>query len=192
MTSRAVLLRHGATEWSLSGQHTGRTDIPLVESGLVGAEAAGQVLAGMTFAQILTSPLVRAAETCRLAGFTGEIEPDLMEWDYGSYEGRTSAQIRQDRPGWSLWVDGVLDGERASDVGRRADRVIERIRRVEGDTLCVAHGHILRVLAARWLGLPPAGGRLLTLDPAAIGVLGWEHEFPVVSRWNVGAPGAEL
>jgi probable phosphoglycerate mutase len=192
MASRAVLLRHGATEWSITGQHTGRTDIPLVESGLLGAEAAGQLLGGMTFTQILTSPLIRAAETCRLAGFTGEIEPDLMEWDYGSYEGRTSAQIRQDRPGWSLWVDGVLDGERASEVGRRADRVIERIRSADGDTLCVAHGHILRVLAARWLGLPPAGGRLLTLDPAAVGILGWEHEFPVVSRWNLQAPGAEL
>ncbi len=119
MASRAVLLRHGATQWSLSGQHTGRTDIPLLEQGKEQALAAGERLGGLTFAQVLVSPLVRAAETCTLAGFSGEPEPDLMEWDYGSYEGKTTDEIRVERPGWSLWNDGVPDGERAADVGRR-------------------------------------------------------------------------
>jgi broad specificity phosphatase PhoE len=186
MASRAVLLRHGATEWSLSGQHTGRTDIPLLDQGRAQAEEAGRLLEGMTFAQILCSPLQRAAETCRLAGFESVIEPDLMEWDYGAYDGRTTAEIMVDRPGWSLWTDGVPDGERAADVGRRADRVIAKVRQVEGDTLCVAHGHILRVLAARWLGLPPVGGRLFALEPAHVAILGWERGTPGVTAWNVG------
>jgi probable phosphoglycerate mutase len=186
MASRAILLRHGATEWSLSGQHTGRTDIPLVESGKEQAKAVGKFLSGLTFAQVLASPLQRAMETCTLAGFDGEPEPDLMEWDYGSYEGQTTAQIRAERPGWSLWTDGVPLGERAADVGRRADRVIERVRQTEGDTLCVAHGHLLRVLAARWLGLPPVGGRLFALDAGAVCTLGWDREAAVISTWNVG------
>ena len=185
MTSRMVLLRHGATEWSEAGRHTGRSDIPLLGEGRDQAKVAGQMLQGFQFALVLTSPLRRAAETCELAGFDGEPEPDLMEWDYGSYEGLTSDEIREGHPGWTLWTDGVEGGERAADVGRRADRVIERARAVEGDTLCVAHGHILRVLAARWLGLPPAGGRVLALHPAAISVLGWERDTPVVMRWNV-------
>jgi broad specificity phosphatase PhoE len=184
MASQMVLLRHGATEWSVSGQHTGRTDIPLLDQGRAQAAAVGTLLAGREFAQVLTSPLVRAAETCSLAGFVGEADPDLMEWDYGTYEGLTSAQIQAERPGWSLWNDGVINGERAADVGRRVDRVIERARSIEGDTLCVAHGHLLRVLAARWLGLPPVGGRLFALNPAAVSVLGWEHEWPVVLEWN--------
>jgi len=184
-----VLLRHGATEWSLTGQHTGRTDIPLVAQGRDQAKAAGQLLKSFSFGQVLTSPLQRAAETCALAGFEGEPEPDLMEWDYGAYEGRTSAELAQEHPGWNLWVDGVPDGERAADVGRRADRVIARAQEwPDGDTLCVAHGHLLRVLAVRWLQLPPVAGRLLVLDPAAVGILGWEHEFPVVRSWNLGGP----
>jgi probable phosphoglycerate mutase len=186
MASRAVLLRHGATEWSLSGQHTGRTDIPLLEQGSEQAKAVGRLLSGLDFEQVLVSPLQRAMETCRLAGFEGKVEPDLMEWDYGSYEGLTSDEIRQERPGWTLWTDGVPDGERAAEVGRRADRVIERVRQTQGDTLCVAHGHILRVLTARWLGLPPAGGRLFALDAGSICVLGWEREAPVIAAWNVG------
>ena len=186
MASRAVLLRHGATEWSLSGQHTGRTDIPLVEQGKEQAMAAGELLAGVTFAQILVSPLRRALETCMLAGCEGTLDPDLMEWDYGTYEGLTSAQIREERPGWTLWGDGVPEGERAADVGRRVDRVIELVRQTEGDTLLVAHGHVLRVLAARWLGLPPAGGRMLALAAGSICVLGWEHEAPVIEAWNLG------
>ena len=166
-----VLLRHGATEWSKSGRHTGRTDIPLLDEGREQAKAAGQLLAGWEFAQILVSPLQRAAETCALADFHGDLDPDLMEWDYGSYDGLTSAQIRELRPEWSLWGDGVVDGERAADVGRRVDRVIAKARAIEGDTLCVAHGHVLRVLAARWLGLPPVGGRLFALDVASISLL---------------------
>jgi broad specificity phosphatase PhoE len=184
MPPRIVLLRHGATEWSVSGQHTGRTDIPLLDEGGDQAKGAGQLLRHLQFAQILTSPLQRASETCRLAGFEGEVEPDLLEWDYGSYEGLTTPQIQVERPGWSLWNDGVLEGERAADVGRRADRVIARARQADGDTLCVAHGHVLRVLAARWLGLPPVAGRLFFLSPGAVSVLGWEHETPVVLLWN--------
>lgn len=188
MPSRAILLRHGATEWSISGQHTGRTDLPLVESGREQAGAVGRLLAGLTFAQVLVSPLLRATETAKLAGFDRDLdlEPDLMEWDYGAYEGRTSADIDTEHPNWNLWSDGVPEGERAADVGRRADRVIERIRLVDGDTLCVAHGHILRVLTARWLGLPPVGGRLFALEPACLGILDWEHEYPIIRGWNIG------
>jgi broad specificity phosphatase PhoE len=186
MTSRMVLLRHGATEWSLSGQHTGRTDIPLLDLGREQAKAAGAHLAAWTFGQVLTSPLRRAAETCALAGFEGEPEPDLMEWDYGRYEGLTTDQIRVEQPGWSLWNDGVPEGERAADVGRRVDRVIARAQSVDGDTLCVAHGHVLRVLAARWLELPPVGGRLFALDAGSVCVLSWDREAPVVAHWNQG------
>jgi broad specificity phosphatase PhoE len=184
MPPRMVLLRHGATEWSESGQHTGRTDIPLLNEGWDQAKGAGQLLRSLEFAQILTSPLQRASETCRLAGFEGEVEPDLLEWDYGAYEGLTTPQIQVGRPGWSLWNEGVLEGERAADVGRRADRVIARARQADGDTLCVAHGHILRVLTARWLDLPPVAGRLFYLSPGAVSVLGWERETPVVQLWN--------
>jgi broad specificity phosphatase PhoE len=189
MTSRMVLLRHGATEWSLSGQHTGRTDIPLLDLGRAQARAAGELLSGLRLAQVLTSPLERARETCVLAGFDGEPEPDLLEWDYGAYEGLTSAEIREERPGWDLWIDGVVDGEGAADVGRRVDRVIERARLVQGDTLCVAHGHVLRVLTARWLGLPPVGGRLFALGTGTVSILGWERDTPVVSLWNDSAEG---
>ena len=189
MTSRMVLLRHGATEWSLSGQHTGRTDIPLLDLGREQARAAGDLLREMTFAQVLTSPLQRARETCALAGFDGEPEPDLLEWDYGTYEGLTSAEIREERPGWDLWFDGVVDGESAADVGRRVDRVVERARLAQGDTLCVAHGHVLRVLTARWLGLPPIGGRLFALGTATVSILGWERDTPVVTLWNDSAEG---
>ncbi|HEY3842408.1 MAG TPA: histidine phosphatase family protein [Acidimicrobiales bacterium] len=184
-----VLLRHGATQWSQSGQHTGRTDIPLLDLGREQAKAAGQQLRDWPFALVLVSPLQRASETCSLAGFEGAPEPDLMEWDYGAYEGLTSAQIRAERPGWALWNDGVPDGERAADVGRRVDRVIGQARRADGDTLCVAHGHVLRVLTARWLELPPMAGRLFALDPGAISVLGWEREWPVVQVWNQPAEG---
>jgi len=192
MSSRMVLLRHGATEWSQSGQHTGRTDIPLLELGREQARAVGDLLRGMTFAQIFTSPLQRASSTCALAGYEGEHEPDLMEWDYGIYEGLTTAEISAERPGWTLWNDGVVEGERAADVGRRVDRVIERARQVDGDTLCVAHGHVLRVLAARWLGLPAVAGRLFALSTGTVSILGWERQTPVVVNWNVGPPGAAL
>jgi probable phosphoglycerate mutase len=182
-----VLLRHGATQWSLSGQHTGLTDIPLLPLGREQALAAGELLSGVPFAQVLTSPLRRARETCSLAGFDGEPEPDLLEWDYGTYEGMTSAEIRAERPGWTLWTDGVVGGEGAADVGRRVDRVIERARLAHGNTLCVAHGHVLRVLTARWLGLPPAGGRLFALGTGTVSILGWERDTPVLSLWNEGA-----
>jgi len=182
-----VLLRHGATEWSLSGRHTGRTDVPLVDHGRRQAEAAGTLLREVgldTFALVLTSPLRRAAETCALAGFRGEEDPDLVEWDYGAYEGLTTDEIRERQPGWSLWEQGVPEGERLSDVGRRADRVVARARAVAGDTLCVAHGHLLRVLTARWLDLPPVAGRLFVLNAGAISVLGWEHDWPAVEAWD--------
>jgi broad specificity phosphatase PhoE len=193
MPSRLVLLRHGATEWSLTGQHTGRTDIPLLEEGRRQAKAIGALLSAYRlteFAQVLTSPLVRASETCALAGFEGETDLDLLEWDYGAYEGITTAEIRQTRPDWNLWSDGVPEGETAAEVGRRADRVVERAHSVDGDTLLVAHGHFLRVLAARWLGLPPAAGRLFMLDAGAICVLDSEHDLPAVRLWNLVAPPA--
>ena len=187
MAARVVLLRHGQTEWSLSGQHTGRTDIPLLDEGRVQAERAGELIRQLgftSFAQVLTSPLGRAADTCVLAGFAGEEDPDLMEWDYGAYEGLRFAEIQELRPGWSLWEEGAPEGERAADVGRRADRVIERVHGVEGPTLCVAHGHFLRVLAARWLGLPPVAGRLFVMGPGGVSVLGVERANTVIELWN--------
>jgi broad specificity phosphatase PhoE len=184
--SRIILVRHGQTAWSRSGRHTGRTDVPLEPEGVAQAEALGGLLFGRPFALVLTSPLERAAETCRLAGFGDRAEdcPDLVEWDYGAYEGQTTEEIRQEHPGWSLWTDGVPGGETAADVGRRADRVVARAGTAEGDTLCFAHGHFLRVLAARWTGLPPAGARLLALAAGSLSVLGWERETPVIVRWN--------
>ena len=188
MPPRMVLLRHGETEWSRSGQHTGRTDIPLLDGGRRQAVAAGETIRRLdsaAFALELTSPLQRAAETCALAGFDGEVESDLVEWDYGSYEGLTSAEIRGERPGWTLWDDGVPGGELCADVGRRADRVIERALSADGDTLCVAHGHLLRVLAARWLGLPPLAGRWFRLQAGSVCVLGWDLDWPAIEIWNM-------
>lgn len=186
------VVRHGETEWSRSGQHTSRTDLPLLEEGRVQAEGLGRCLAELapTPALVLTSPLRRAVETCRLAGYgeVAETSEDLVEWDYGEYEGRTTADIREERPGWTLWADGVPGGESPSEVGRRADRVVERAREARGDTLLFSHGHLLRVLAARWVGLPPAGGRLLGLDAGAWCRLGYEREVPVIDRWNAGVP----
>jgi probable phosphoglycerate mutase len=186
---RLFVVRHGETEWSRAGRHTGRTDVPLVAEGRAQAAAVGGLLAGVGFALVLTSPLVRAASTAALAGF-GAAEPtdDLAEWDYGDFEGLTTEEIRAARPGWTLWTDGVVGGETAGEVGRRADRVIERARAADGDTLAFSHGHLLRVLAARWVGLPAAGGRLHALGPGSLSVLGWEREAPVVERWNQPAP----
>jgi probable phosphoglycerate mutase len=183
-------VRHGETLWTRSGKHTGRTDIPLTEEGERQGERAGHALRGRTFALVLTSPLRRAAETCRLAAF-GEVavfREELMEWDYGAHEGRTTAEIRTEVPGWSLWRDGAPEGETAADVGRRADHVIAEVRAVDGDAALFAHGHVLRVLAARWLGLPPTEGRLFALDPAAISILGYERETPVIKLWNAARP----
>ena len=181
-----VLVRHGQTEWSVSGQHTGRTDIPLTDEGRRQAEALGARLAGWRFARVLTSPLARAFDTCQLAGFgdRAETTDDLREWDYGEYEGRRTVDIRKERPGWGLWLDGVPGGETVEEVGRRAERVIEAVRTAGGDVALFAHGHVLRVVGARWVGLPPDHGRLLALSTASISVLGWERETAVVDRWN--------
>lgn len=181
-----VLVRHGETEWTLSGKHTGRTDIPLTARGRQEAQAVGVELQVRRFALVLTSPLARAAETCRLAGLgDAAVERDeLMEWDYGAYEGRKTIDIREERPGWTLWRDGVPDGETAAQVGARVDRVIAELRSVAGEAAVFAHGHLLRVLAARWLGLEPGAGRLFALDPATISILGYERETPVIRMWN--------
>jgi probable phosphoglycerate mutase len=183
---RVVLVRHGQTAWSLSEQHTGRTDIPLTDVGRRQATELGARLGGWRFARVLTSPLTRALETCRLAGFgdAAEIDDDLAEWDYGDYDGRRTLDIRDERPGWDVWVDGVIGGETVEEVGRRAQRVIDEVRDAEGDVALFAHGHLLRVLAARWIGLPPDAGRLLALSTASVSVLGWERETAVVERWN--------
>ena len=164
------LLRHGETEWSLSGAHTGRTDLPLTAAGRENAAALGRFLAGKRFGLVLSSPLERARETCRLAGYgeTVEIDPNLREWDYGDYEGRTTSEIQKDRPGWSLWISGVPHGETVEQVGARAESVIARALAAEGDVALFAHGHVLRILAARWLGLPPDAGRLFALGTASV------------------------
>ncbi len=180
--------RHGETAWSLSGQHTGRTDIPLTERGEGQARALGGRLRGRVFAAVLTSPSQRAVRTCALAGFAAAagIEPDLAEWDYGRYEGRRSAEILAERPGWQLFRDGCPDGESPAEIGARADRAIARIRAAHGDVLIVSSAHILRVLAARWLGLEAAGGRYLVLGAASLSLLGWEHNLsePAIRLWN--------
>jgi probable phosphoglycerate mutase len=181
-----VLVRHGETQWSASGRHTGRTDVPLTETGRRQARDLAACLGEWAFERALTSPLSRAVETARLAGFGDGLEfrPDLVEWDYGRYEGLTTPQIRQVRPGWDLWKDGCPDGETAEDVGRRADRVIEEVRAVDGDTALFAHGHVLRVLAARWVGLSPESGSRFALDTATVSALGFERETAVITRWN--------
>ncbi|HKB28544.1 MAG TPA: histidine phosphatase family protein [Candidatus Limnocylindrales bacterium] len=183
---RAWLIRHGETEWARDGRHTGRTDVPLTELGRSQAVAAGRKIAGQGFAEVFSSPLSRALDTARIAGFGDRVElvDDLREWDYGDDEGRTTLEIRADRPGWSIWAEGPRNGETVDEVGLRADRVIARVRDATGDVLCFAHGHILRILAARWLELPPVDGRLFALSTATVSVLGWEREAPVILRWN--------
>ncbi len=178
------LVRHGPTEWSQAGRHTGRTDLPLTLEGEQEAATLRPVLAGRPFALALTSPLQRASHTAALAGLSPETDPDLREWDYGQYEGRTTADIRTERPGWTLWKDGVPGGETAEEVAARADRVIARARAAEGDTVLFAHGHLLRVLGARWVGAPPTAGQHLLLSTAAVCVLGWERQTPALARWN--------
>ena len=180
------VVRHGETEWSRAGKHTGRTDVPLTEQGRRQAEAVGAALGDRDFALVLTSPLGRALETCRLAGFGDRAEPrdELMEWDYGAYEGRTTSEIREERPDWTLWRDGVREGETIEQVAQRVDRVLGQIRSLEGDALLFAHGHVLRVLTACWLELEPDAGRLFALDPATLSTLGYERETPVIQLWN--------
>jgi probable phosphoglycerate mutase len=185
-----VLIRHGETEWSRDGRHTGRTDVPLTDAGRRQAELVGEWLAGRTFARVLTSPLGRALETCRLAGLGDRAEPreELLEWDYGEYEGVTTAQIRERRPDWYLWRDGCPGGESAADVGRRVDGLVAELREADGDAAVFAHGHVLRVLTARWLGLDPEKGALFALATATLSVLGWERETAVIRVWNARGP----
>jgi probable phosphoglycerate mutase len=182
-----VLVRHGETEWSLSGQHTSRTDLDLIDAGRRRAEALRAELAGREFAVVLSSPLKRALETCRLAGFAdrAEIVEDLREWDYGDYEGLTTPQIRVSRPGWNLWSDGCPEGEMPDQVRERADRVLDRLRGIDGDAVVFAHGHILRVIAARWMGLGVTGGARLALSAGALSTLGFERETEVLRSWNL-------
>jgi broad specificity phosphatase PhoE len=179
-------IRHGQTAWSLSGQHTGTTDIPLTDKGRQLAERMRPVLAKETFALVLVSPLQRARETCELAGFgdAAVIEPDLVEWNYGKYEGLTPKQVNEMAAGWLIFRDGCPGGEIPGQVGARVDRVIARARGVEGDVALFAHGHVLRVLAARWLGLPPGGGQHFLLNTGTLSVLGYYHDIPAVRIWN--------
>ena len=180
------LVRHGETEWSRSGAHTGRTDIPLTLAGEKSAVELGRCLAGKQFALVLTSPLQRALETCKLAGFgdAARIEPDLREWDYGAYEGRTSAEIQKEVPGWSIWTSPVPQGETIEQVAARARHVIDIAVTAAGDVLLFSHGHLLRILTARWLGLAPEDGRLFALQTATISILGYERETRVITQWN--------
>ena len=181
------LVRHGETEWSLSGQHTGTTDIPLTEKGEQQAVEIGKFLQSRNFAAVLTSPLARARETCRLAGFgaNAKLEPNLREWDYGDYEGRTTKDIRKVRPGWSLWTDGVPNGESIERVAARAQAVIDEASASAGDVLLFAHGHILRILICCWLGLPPQDGSLFALATGTVSKLGYEHETRVITALNM-------
>lgn len=183
---RCVLVRHGETAWSRSGRHTGRTDLHLLPEGEEQAKALGPALAPYAFTSVFTSPLLRARETCALAGLErGAVtDPDLAEWDYGAYDGLTTAEIREGRPGWDLFTDGAPGGETADQVAARVDRVIARVRAIDGDVACVAHAHVLRMFAARWIGLDPCGGRSFVLAPASLSELGWEREHPVVMSWN--------
>ncbi|HWC99430.1 MAG TPA: histidine phosphatase family protein [Candidatus Sulfopaludibacter sp.] len=189
MAREIWLVRHGQTEWSLSGAHTGRTDIPLTEEGRRQAQGLGRLLSGRKFGLVLASPLQRALDTCQLAGFgdVAEIDPNLQEWDYGQYEGRTTNDIHRERPDWSLFRDGVPGGETIEQVAARAEAVLARAMQAGGDVALFAHGHVLRILTACWLELPPSDARLFALGTAAIGTLGYERETSVILRWNLSA-----
>jgi broad specificity phosphatase PhoE len=180
------LVRHGETEWSASGRHTSRTDLELTDGGREAAHRISELVAHVTFTAVFTSPMKRARDTCALAGLGGPavVDDDLREWDYGDYEGLTTAAIRADRPDWSLWRDGCPGGETADDVGARVDRVIARIRATDGPIAVFGHGHALRVLGARWVDLDATEGTVLALDTATVSRLGWEREQPVVRVWN--------
>jgi len=184
----SYLARHGETAWSLSGQHTGLTDVPLTERGERNARRLGERLAGLAFAKVFTSPLQRAARTCELAGFrsVAEVDPDLVEWDYGKYEGLRTVEIHAERPDWQVFRDGCPEGELPEDVGARADHVVSRLRAITGDVLIFSSGHFLRVLASRWLGLEPAAGRFFMLTTASVSVLGYENNLsqPVIRLWD--------
>jgi len=187
---RIVLVRHGATLWSESGRHTGRTDIPLTGEGRDQARALAPLLSGYSPKTVLSSPLLRARETAELAGFGDRIriDPDLSEWDYGAYEGLTTAQIRHDRPGWDLFADGVPKGESPEEAGDRAGRVVTMLRKENADALLFAHGHILRLVITSWLRLPPDRARHFALKTATLTLLGYEHEWPALLTMNGLAP----
>lgn len=187
--TRLLLVRHGETEWSHDRRHTGRTDVPLTEVGVAEARVLGWRRASVDLTAVWSSPLRRAADTARLAGLRiDRLDDDLVEWDYGAAEGRTTDEIRRDIPGWDIWRDGVTvlggGGETVEEVGVRADAVIARARTVDGTIALIAHAHLLRVLTARWIGLAPVNGAHLSLDPAGWAMLGWERETPVIERWN--------
>ena len=184
-TSQLWLVRHGETEWSASGRHTSRTDLDLTEAGVEAARSVAEKLVGTSFDRVLTSPLLRARRTAALAGYgNAESLDDLREWDYGADEGLTTPQIRESRPGWTVWQDGPAGGETASEVAARADRVTELVRSVDGPVLAFSHGHFSRVLGARWLGLEVSDGAHLALSTASVSVLGWERDTPAVLHWN--------
>ena len=182
------LARHGETAWSLSGQHTGLTDLPLTERGRHNASRLRERLSGLAFAEVFTSPLQRAVQTCELAGFgpVAEVDRDLLEWNYGAYEGRRTVDIHKERPDWQLFHDGCPGGESPADVGARADRVLARVRTSNGDVLLFSSGHFLRTLTARWLGLDPSAGKYFQLSTASLSILGFEHDLsdPVIRLWN--------
>lgn len=188
---RVYAIRHGETAWSLTGQHTGSTDLPLTERGRETARRLQRVLAGESFALVLTSPLRRARETCALAGFgeVAEVDRDLSEWDYGEYEGLTTREIHARAPGWMIFADGCPGGEVPEQVGVRVDRLLARVRGVPGSIALFAHGHLLRVLAARWLGLPAGAGRHFLLDTGTLNVLGYYQGVPAIQRWNAAVAG---
>ncbi|MDF6042628.1 histidine phosphatase family protein [Streptomyces sp. JH14] len=191
MAPRILLARHGQTEWSVKGNHTGRTDIPLLDAGREGAKLLGERLhrkpwADLPGLEVRTSPLVRARETCDIAGFADRAQPwdALMEWDYGAYEGMTPAQIQAIRPGWFIWRDGVPEGETLSELSARADEIVDWARSADRDVLVFAHGHILRALGARWLGEDVSFASRIRLDPTSLSVLGWAYGAPALERWN--------
>ena len=182
------LARHGETEWSLSGQHTGKSDIPLTDNGRRHAEALAARLGGREFAAVFTSPLSRASDTCKLAGLgdRAEVRDELLEWDYGEYEGRTTADIRETVPGWTVWTHETPGGETAAEVGARCDALIDDLLQIEGNVACFGHGHLLRVLGARWMGIPPEKGANLALSTGTLSVLGWERDNRTLELWNDG------
>jgi probable phosphoglycerate mutase len=184
---RLVLVRHGETEWSRDRRHTGRSDIPLTQGGVEEAKAVRSQLEGFSFVRVLSSPLSRAIETCRLAGLgdRAELREELLEWDYGDYEGATTAEIRKTRPDWVLWRDGCPGGESPDDVGARADTLLADLATTDGDVAVFGHGHMLRVLTARWLELPPSEGARFVLETGTVSVLGTEHDWRAIRTWNV-------
>jgi broad specificity phosphatase PhoE len=186
---RLILVRHGETDWSATGRHTGWTDVPLNEAGVRQARLLAARLAGRTFARVMSSPLSRALETCRICGLGDEavLDPDLREWNYGRYEGRTTDEMRADDPDWTIWSADPTGGESAADVGGRVERVIAATLDIDGDVAIFGHGHALRIMTARWLGLPPDAGALFELSTATISRLGWERERRVIELWNEAA-----